>query len=67
MKYEPVFKLPYSNVFLSDLIFQSSYKDFDTIINNLRNRKYEEDIKTQIIENLNLVNKIIKKIHTRRN
>lgn len=31
MKYEPVFKLPYSNVFITDLLFKVNYRYFNAV------------------------------------
>jgi pyruvate,water dikinase len=39
MKYEPVFKLPYSNIFITE-IFLPAYKDFNPIV-TIKNGKWE--------------------------
>lgn len=40
MEYEPIFKLPYSNVFLTDILFKGGYKNFDTLA-TIKNGKWE--------------------------
>lgn len=40
MKYEPIFKLPYSNIFITNLLFKGAYGEFDAIA-TIKNGKWE--------------------------
>jgi len=50
MSYEPIFKLPYSNVFITDL-FMPSYGEFKPIT-IIKNGKWEFFLKKEILNNL---------------
>jgi len=51
MKYEPVFKLPYSNVFITDLLFKFTYKHLDSIA-VIKNGKWEIFIKKEFLDKI---------------
>lgn len=50
MKYEPVFKLPYSNVFITDL-FLPAYKEFEPIA-TIKNGKWEFFLSKEVLDKL---------------
>ena len=51
MKYEPIFKLPYSNVFITDLLFKGPYKDLNAIA-IIKNGKWELFVEKKLLERL---------------
>ena len=51
MKYEPVFKLPYSNIFITDILFRGAYGKFRAIA-TIKNGKWELFIDKKILEEL---------------
>ncbi len=51
MKYEPIFKLSYSNVFITDIIFKVTYKYLDAIA-IIKNGKWELFIEREFLEKI---------------
>jgi pyruvate,water dikinase len=51
MEYVPIFKLPYSNVFLTNILFEGGYKNFDTLV-TIKNGKWELFISKENINKL---------------
>lgn len=51
MKYEPVFKLLYSNVFITDLLFRVNYRYLDAIA-TIKNGKWELFIEKSILDKI---------------
>lgn len=51
MKYQPVFKLPYSNVIITDLLFKVNYRFFDAIA-TIKNGKWELFIETEFLKKI---------------
>lgn len=51
MKYEPVFKLPYSNVFITDLLFKGAYHKLKGIA-VIKNGKWELFVEKELLEEL---------------
>ena len=50
MNYEPVFKLPYSNIFITDL-FLVSYSEFEPIV-TIKNGKWEFFLEDEFLEKM---------------
>ena len=50
MTYEPVFKLPYSNIFITDL-FMPAYGQFSPIV-TIKNGKWEFFLSEEVLEEL---------------
>jgi pyruvate,water dikinase len=51
MEYEPVFKLPYSNVFITDLLFRGAYGKFNAIA-TIKNGKWELFLEKKLLWDL---------------
>jgi pyruvate,water dikinase len=51
MEYEPVFKLPYSNVFITDLLFKGAYHKLKAIA-TIKNGKWELFLKEELLNKL---------------
>ncbi|MEK7478479.1 MAG: PEP/pyruvate-binding domain-containing protein [Patescibacteria group bacterium] len=62
VNYEPVFKLPYSNIFISELLFRSSYKDIEGVAMTIKNGKWKLFIQKFILDKLSeeRFNKVLK-------
>lgn len=51
MKYEPIFKLPYSNVFITNLLFKGAYGEFNAVA-TIKNGKWELFIGKELLNKL---------------